>query len=453
MANKIQVEVTGKNTSTAALREAEAGFKRMETAARSLGTLFAGGAIAAGLASFVNGLRSVGDAYETLENASKRTGATINQVRVVGQAWKEAGLDAGDATRAMAFLSREIEQGNPLLKQMGVTSFNTYEALLQLSDAVTKSANAGANNAAVMELMSRAGMNALPALKGLRDNVTEIKRELEGMGGLWSDFDTGIGKAADRLNDVTMRRFDALIGRLKLIGAGIAVGIAGGRIVGGFGGPFIPGSLVTPETLPGQRYAQGEIGVSGLTVEAKRGTPRATLPYLGNPGFAQQGLRGTVGSSAGYARLLAAGIGDAVPQGMTTQQEGVAKSMARNQQAIASFASYSEVAFTNLFGRMLAVQTRSQNLIVNLFADLANAIVGAVAQRAGAAVGGWFVDLALSFIPGGGALKGAAKSSLGGGDTYNISLLDTSTLAASAISPTGGLRSAGGRVRIVEAVS
>ncbi len=159
----------------------------------------------------------------------------------------------------------------------------------------------------------------------------------------------------------------------------------------------------------------------------------------------------TGGGSLGYSRLLASTVSTQVDQPLNTHDAGTAQALQRNVQMVRSMASGVSAGFENMFNSIFMIQRRSKNIVVALFQDLFNGIVSGLTQRAGSAIGGWFLDLALSFIPGGGAVKGAAAA--GGANTViNYTSLTAPNLVQSAISPSGELRQANTVLRQMAAV-
>lgn len=457
MANKIEGTIEFRNNSAASIEQFDRGIKGLTTGVSALQATLIGGGVVAALTSLVSTVKGVGDEFERLSNATSKTGGTINQLKVVGQAFKEQGLSADDATRAMAFLSREIAQGNPLLKELGVTSFNTYDALLQLSDSLTKNASAGANNAAVMELMSRAGMNSLPALIGLRDKVREINTDLGQLGGLWSDFDVAVGKSADNLNDVVGRKFDSLIGRLKLITAGLTVAIATGRLVGGVGGVFVPGNILAGSEKQNV-YKMGSITGPGVEVGANRRTPApasttpawsgVNYPQYGygpqlrevGAGFAPGGFGTFANRAAGYMRMMG-----------QSGDSGVTKELSRTQQAVRAGAEAIGGEFQGMMNRMLSIQTRSGNVLVQLSASIWNAVIGSLTQAAGQGISGFLIDFVSGFIPGMPKRGGGKAAASGAGVELHVHTLESKTLTSAMLN--GSFRDAGINIARRQAVA
>lgn len=146
-------------------------------------------------------------------------------------------------------------------------------------------------------------------------------------------------------------------------------------------------------------------------------------------------------------------VGPTVPEvpNAWARPGGLAESMQRNVQMVQRMSQGVTSGFENMFNSIFMIQRRSKNVVVALFQDLFNGIVSSLTQRAGSAIGGWFLDLALSFIPGGGAVKGAAAA--GGANTViNYTSLTAPNLVQSAISPSGELRQANTVLRQMAAV-
>ena len=94
------------------------------------------GALAAGFAAAFGAARSFSGEVERLSNLKASTGATIENLQVLGEVFKRAGLGADSADQAMLRLNKAIAEQNPLLAKLGITAKDPVEAMLQPLEGV-----------------------------------------------------------------------------------------------------------------------------------------------------------------------------------------------------------------------------------------------------------------------------------------------------------------------------
>ena len=148
--------------------------------------------------------------------------------------FEEAGLGAGTADAALKRLSVAIGQNDPILKRLGITSRNSYEALLQLADVFPRMKDQADRSAVALALLGRGGREADVVMDGLRARVGQLNTEIGSAGGLITKDAEAIALASDAISDYVKRRTDAMKNQLGQfakapVGEALGVGACGRR--------------------------------------------------------------------------------------------------------------------------------------------------------------------------------------------------------------------------------
>jgi hypothetical protein len=159
--------------------------------------------------------KNLGDTVEQLDNLSRVTGVSVDNLQVLQELFKRAGLDAEVARTALFRLNQEIDKQNPLLARLGVSTRDPFEALLQLSDAFRTSSDAAARAHAAQELLGRGGKDLLAVLDGLRQSFPELRSEMEQTGQLMGTDMVEAGRKFDREWEKFTGRFEGFMNRVK----------------------------------------------------------------------------------------------------------------------------------------------------------------------------------------------------------------------------------------------
>jgi hypothetical protein len=165
-----------------------------ESALRAMGPLGAGVAAtggvlaAAGLAAF-EAAKSLGDYATQIENTALRTGLTTKEVSLFSFAAKAAGQDVTVFESAMRKLSQGLEDNSSVgkiaregLSELGVAAYGAdgklrpmSEIFLQISKGLNGIEDPAKRNAEVLKVFGRAGIELLPTILGLADNLQRAK--------------------------------------------------------------------------------------------------------------------------------------------------------------------------------------------------------------------------------------------------------------------------------------
>lgn len=176
-----------------------AATSRMAGTAGAVG-LVAGAAVTAG-AAIVSMGRSLADDVERLQRLSAATGASIPQLQTLEQTFENAGLGAEAAAKALSFMNRAIGNGDPLLKALGITSRNAYEAVLQLSDVFSRSDDTAKKAAIAQKLLGRSSQDLLGIMTGLRGATSETNDAMRRAGAIYGDETVKKASALDQQLD------------------------------------------------------------------------------------------------------------------------------------------------------------------------------------------------------------------------------------------------------------
>lgn len=463
--NKIETKVEVDDSEVAKLTGVERAVAGI-TSAFSLLTRAAGLAATALAAAYVAGDR-FSSSVAMMERVAKSTGSTVQQVQLLETAYGRVGGSSASAATSLQKMNAALARQDPALKALGVNATSAFEALLQISDLTQGSGQSDAKQTVLTHLLGADAAASLIALGNARDVLRDINDQLERNKGIISNVDTAtasrfnarsddykgriggaktaIGRFSSRfllyLDDVISGRMKAPPTAFHLLGMAAGRGIyandlsVDGTTVRPAGAPapdwqaaldslMNQGRQKKPAQLPGGGFA-GWAGFANPAFSAMRMLAPSGQPGYG--GFA--GWAGFANRPAAFARMMASG-GD----------EGAAKALGRNVQMVERMASGVTSGFENMFNSIFMIQRRSKNVVVALFQDLFNGIMSGVQQRAGAALGGWLVDLGLSFIPGGSAAKNASgKLTSGAPVVINYSSLTAPSLVDAARSPSGEL--------------
>jgi hypothetical protein len=167
------------------------------------------GAIAVSAASVTAAL-SVAQMAETLDRTARSAGTSTQNIQVMQRAFEEAGVAGEDASQALTFLNRAIGRGEPLLKSLGITTRDSYEAFLQLSDIFGQSEDAAKKQAVALKLTGKSSAELVGIMDGLRGVIGKTREEMQRHGGLLSpeqvknakELDDGVDRLKGTFKDL-----------------------------------------------------------------------------------------------------------------------------------------------------------------------------------------------------------------------------------------------------------
>lgn len=475
--NRIEIEIASQNNATRGLTQAATQMQALESAISRMATLFAGGAIVTGLTNMVTKYAALGEELGKLRTA---TGLSYQQLQALQQALREAGTAPEALNTATRILNVNIAQGDKTLAKYGITAKDTYGAILQVGQRLSGLGSSAQKSELAMAAFGRSSQDLIDTISkfatdenarkgleavGLSDaGVARLQKVDEAMDRLsrsWTKLsntfaEMGAGPAAKALELVTamlayttsvqpMNPWNpgTIMGSLKEHSRVVGVESSDARARAGYfpsglswsGGD---GSFWADAIRGAGSAAGGDGGASG---------PSPWRPGSFFPGWNQYARRGiTGGGSSGYNRLLAGSVSGMVPEPLNTFQSGKLAGLERTQAALRTFSAGVEASFSGMFSRVFGVTSRSNNIIVQLFADLANSVVNAVGQRIGSAIG----NFAITAI---GAAFGVPAAGAGAsGSTVVINTMESKSIVDAMLTPSGSLRQANARMAQIAAV-
>jgi hypothetical protein len=168
--------------------------------------LVAGAAVTAGAAVVAMG-RHLANDVERLDRLASATGATIPQLQTLEMTFENAGIASEQAGKALTFLNRAIGRGDPLLKAMGITSRNAYEAMMQLSDVFARSDDTAKKAAISQKLLGKASAEVSGSMASLRTDTVATNEAMREAGALYGEGVTADAKKLDAQLDALNIRF------------------------------------------------------------------------------------------------------------------------------------------------------------------------------------------------------------------------------------------------------
>lgn len=192
MANVAEIIIRARDEATAVLQKVagsssalNGAIARIGASAGALGTVASTAALAGGAVLAMG--RQFADQVETLERLSDATGVSTQNIQILQAEFKKAGLESSDATNALTFLARAIGRNDPLLAQLGIRTRDVHEAMLQVSDAFTKSKDAAFKQNAAIKLLGRSSSEAAGVMSGLREKLQGTQAEMLRAGAIITD--------------------------------------------------------------------------------------------------------------------------------------------------------------------------------------------------------------------------------------------------------------------------
>lgn len=146
-------------------------------------TAVAGAAAAVG-GAMANAAISLAGTVEQLDRLSGRTGVSIDRLQVMRQVIEEAGGNADSLTTALSFLNRAIERQDPLLAQLGITTRDAFEAMMQLAKAFEASDDTAKKTEIAFKLLGRGGADLIADLSTLAEKYGETDAAMRKSGKL-----------------------------------------------------------------------------------------------------------------------------------------------------------------------------------------------------------------------------------------------------------------------------
>jgi hypothetical protein len=133
------------------------------------------------------------DLGEELNKMSQQTGISVENLSGLRYAAKLSETDLDTLNRSVGIFSKSLwtmnDEGKDttkILNSIGVTSKDSYEALLQVADAFAKMENGFGKLAIARDLFGKKGADLIPLLNEGADGIKRMYTEAEKMGAIMS---------------------------------------------------------------------------------------------------------------------------------------------------------------------------------------------------------------------------------------------------------------------------
>lgn len=210
--NTIEILIRARDEATAQLQQAAGSLGGFSSLVGRLATGFgplgiAVTAFAAGAAAAAAGAHSLADEVERLDNLSKQTGVSVGNLQTMQQLLREAGGSAEDANVAINFLNRAIATNDPLLKKLGITTRDTWQAFNQLVQVLASSKDASARTEVAFQLLGRGSAVLLGKIDQLAQQLPTARDEMEKLGVVMSEKTLAAARELDKQTDELNRQW------------------------------------------------------------------------------------------------------------------------------------------------------------------------------------------------------------------------------------------------------
>ena len=449
MANIIEIVIHATDAATAQIKGVQGAVAGMSASMSGLlSTVMSPAGLAAGFA--LAGVAAVGlgnslsKQIEELTNLSARTGASINDLRALRQVMVEAGQSQEALTTSLTIANRNLATQAAALEKVGITAKTPIEALLQLSDMVTRSGNSSKTTAAAFALLGRGGGELIPILNGLRpalesmhDRLGDLSQDTIDAAKRWDEMIDRMGTSIKSFLDGTggafLRWWDKIMkSNSTLDPKSWAFMFKGGQALPR---EAFPGFDIKPsvgETAPPDPFALMRLnfGDTGAGDVQRRGGAAATAAQW-------KQLMDVWNDAEPVAKNLAKAI-EEIDLGLQALEFGV-------QSLAFGFLDFFDAVVFRGINAADALREAFMSTIRDIGNELAKIGIGLGLTALGTALGG---PLGGAIGTVGGRLAGLGNMGRGrGGDTYIINTLDTRTLRTS-LMPGGSLNRAGDQLHI-----
>lgn len=476
MANVLEILIKAKNEFTAEFEKATGSLGQFTTAAGLAG---AAGA-AAGLAivaamqqaqgAIVSNTLKMADNVEMLDRMANYTGLSVQQLDLFRQQLDDDGLSADQLSQALRYMREQLNAGNKELATLGITSGDTFTALQQMAAAMDRAKTVGERAAVASAALGMRNAELAASVATAAANMNGMQAEALANGtALTDDYLATMRDLGNTMDDFAKTQK--------------AFAMASAQ----FFGPMIDGATKFLIALNNIRMAYGQLPkriadamfgtdframmmpAHGDGFEVKRqefgGDSRTRLPGrdLGQWFTGQGGLSimsrlpdGFSDTSKMFMRVMGGKNADG-GQSDESVKTPLEKSFNAIREAAERFGASFQSSLTATLTRALSITTQSNNLIVQSFVSLANAVVATIAEMMAEAAAAGLVKLAVQvgvgFATGGAGAPVAAMrmapvaAGRSTGNTFNISAINARSVIEDLTNPTGSLRRANDRIR------
>lgn len=206
MANAVEFVIKAKDEASAALQRVSGATTDLRGVFTSL--VMGGGPLGMGVAAFaavaggaIAAAATLADTVEQLDRMSAKTGVGIEQLQVFKRIISDAGGDADGLNQALVNLNRAIATDDDLLKQLGISSKDTFTAFMQLSQQFGQSEDTQKKTEIAMRLLGKAGSDLAGIMPQIADSFDSTDASIRRTGEMIGDGPDGLATQARKLDD------------------------------------------------------------------------------------------------------------------------------------------------------------------------------------------------------------------------------------------------------------
>jgi hypothetical protein len=180
----VQLVLTARDETRAAIQSAVGGLEQMKTSAAGLQGLLVGAAAALGALTVVQQFRSFVSAAAAMDDLAEKTGASVEKLSAMAAVAKISGVSIDVVENSLVRLAKGLAgadeeskgAGNALaalgLKAEDLKNLDTADALKIVADRLNEYKDGAGKTALAVDLLGKAGAQALPYLKDLAETQT-----------------------------------------------------------------------------------------------------------------------------------------------------------------------------------------------------------------------------------------------------------------------------------------
>jgi hypothetical protein len=154
---------------------------------------------------------------EGIQNLAQSSGVSASNIQGLQNIVSDAGLSVDGLAVSLRNLNKAIASNDPALKQLGITSKDTFGALLQLADAFEGAADGPNKTAFATKLLGRSGEEMIPVLNRGSRAVRDMIEHYKSLGVVLTDEAVVALVATDEKFDTLGKRVEGLKNQLALL--------------------------------------------------------------------------------------------------------------------------------------------------------------------------------------------------------------------------------------------
>lgn len=124
---------------------------------------------------------------EELTRVGENVGTSRQNVELLQQSYINFGLSAEEANKSLSMMAKAIGQHNGTLRELGVTSRDSFTALMQMSASFQKSGDAASHMRDSVAVLGKAGREVAGSIKALGGEVERTGMIMDATGGRITD--------------------------------------------------------------------------------------------------------------------------------------------------------------------------------------------------------------------------------------------------------------------------